>query len=226
MWVQRSAHLVEVGVGGAGVKTAPSARCLQMYFSLLVQGSTSQRPAKIPVVMATQPCWWPCIVEGEIVKYKLWSHFWTHLTEKNSNFFIPGISAFQWVNFTESVLVHTNSSMFLWFERPSQKCFSGLNPTKLTRKALSTLEIFTQLGLQDFLHQWMMYSRAEQLIAVLAKSQYGQMQYPNCRSCNFLIKVKCVPTYSYKRSIVVLQRCAGRQIIFSRCSGTCLFGTD
>lgn len=44
--------------------------------------------------------------------------------------------------------------------------------------------------------------RAKQSIEILSKSQYGQEQYPNCRSCNFLMKVKCVTTCYYKWSIV------------------------
>lgn len=54
---------------------------------------------------------------------------------------VPGIPVFQCVYFTTLPLVHTNSSMFCWFDSPNQKCFSGLKPTKLTRNALSTLEI-------------------------------------------------------------------------------------
>lgn len=52
---------------------------------------------------------------------------------------IPGIKTFQLVNVTLSLLVQTNVSIFFWFERPIQKCFSGLIPTRLTRNALSTL---------------------------------------------------------------------------------------
>lgn len=63
MTFQPSAHLGGGAVGGTGVTIAPSARCLQIYFSLLVQGSTSQRPAKLPVAIATQPCWWPCFCQ-------------------------------------------------------------------------------------------------------------------------------------------------------------------
>ncbi len=68
--------------------------------------------------------------------------------------------------------------------------------------------------------------RAEQLIEILSKSQYGQVQYPNRKSCNSWIKVKCVTAYHYKWRIVMLQRWPGLQIIFSRYKGTCLFGTD
>jgi len=46
-------------VDGAGVVTSSSALCLQMNFSLFEQLSTSQSPAIIPVVMATQPCFLP-----------------------------------------------------------------------------------------------------------------------------------------------------------------------
>lgn len=53
---QPSAHWGGVWVGGGTVATAPSATCLQMYFSWLVQGSRSHSPAEIPVAMATQPC--------------------------------------------------------------------------------------------------------------------------------------------------------------------------
>lgn len=90
---QPSAQVVEGTVGGAGVKTAPSAMCLQIYFSLLVQGSTSQRPAKLPVAIATQPCRWPYFVIDKTVSHHLWSHFQTDLTERR--FSLPGISAFQ-----------------------------------------------------------------------------------------------------------------------------------
>jgi len=45
----------------------------------------------------------------------------------------------------------------------------------------------------------------------------------NRRSCNFLIK--CVTTY-HKLSTLMLQRRLSLQVIFSRCKGTCLFGTD
>uniref|UniRef100_A0A668AFW0 PPFIA binding protein 2 n=1 Tax=Myripristis murdjan TaxID=586833 RepID=A0A668AFW0_9TELE len=40
-----------------------------------------------------------------------------------------------------------------------------------------------------------------------------QVQYPNCRSCNFLTKVKCVTKYCCKLSIMVLQRRPGPQIV-------------
>lgn len=40
--------------------------------------------------------------------------------------------------------------MFFWLERPSQKYFSGLNPTKLTMNALSTLDRLTQVGSLGF----------------------------------------------------------------------------
>ena len=50
-----------------------------MYFSWLVQGSTSQWPAISPVIMATQPCLLPCIVKGDFMKCELWSHFLSHL---------------------------------------------------------------------------------------------------------------------------------------------------
>lgn len=62
--IQPSGHWGGDWVGGAAVKTAPFARCLQMYFELLVQGSTSQSPAKIPVVMAVQPWMLPWVVWG------------------------------------------------------------------------------------------------------------------------------------------------------------------
>lgn len=65
--VQPSAHRGRVGVGATVVTPAPSASCLQMYFVLLVHGSTSQRPEKIPVLSATQPCWWPYIVQRGIL---------------------------------------------------------------------------------------------------------------------------------------------------------------
>lgn len=42
-------------VGGTVVTGTPSAGFLQMYFSLLLQLTTSHSPAKTPVVMATHP---------------------------------------------------------------------------------------------------------------------------------------------------------------------------
>lgn len=64
---------------------------------------------------------------------------------------------------------------------------------------------------------------AKQLVEILWKLQYYQVQYPNGRSCISLIMVKCVTAYHYKRSIKVLQKCRCLQIIFSRCKGTCWF---
>lgn len=61
------------------------------------------------------------------------------------SFSVPGIPVFQCVYVTVLPLVHTNSSIFFWFDSPSQKCFSGLKPTKLIRNALSTLEICKQV---------------------------------------------------------------------------------
>jgi len=34
-------------------------------------------------------------------------------------------------------------------------------------------------------------SRAEQYIEIPSQSQYGQVQYPNHRNCNFLMRMKC-----------------------------------
>lgn len=61
-------------------------------------------------------------------------------------FSVPGLPLFQCVYFTGLPWVHTNSSIFFWFDSPNQKYFSGLKPTKLTRNALSTLEIFEQVN--------------------------------------------------------------------------------
>lgn len=46
------------------------------------------------------------------------------------------------------------------------------------------------------------------------------------RSCNFMIKAKCVTTYHNKRSTGVPQRCPGLCIIFSKCKETFLLGTN
>lgn len=59
---------------------------------------------------------------------------------------VPGLPLFQCVYFTGLPWVHTNSSIFFWFDNPNQKYFSGLKPTRLTRNALSTLEIFKQVN--------------------------------------------------------------------------------
>lgn len=57
--VQPVAHGRGIVVGATVVGGAPSASCLQMYLVLLLHGSTSHRPEKMPVLKATQPCWWP-----------------------------------------------------------------------------------------------------------------------------------------------------------------------
>lgn len=72
-------------------------------------------------------------------KFNCWSIFICSNLKCEVPFSIPGIPVFQWVKLTEFPFVHTNSSMLSWLERPSQKCLSGLKPTKLIRNALSTL---------------------------------------------------------------------------------------
>lgn len=54
--VQPDAQLRAGVVGGTVVTCAPSAGFLQIYFSLLLQLTTSHSPANRPVVMATHPC--------------------------------------------------------------------------------------------------------------------------------------------------------------------------
>lgn len=56
MGVQPDAQLKGTVVGGTVVTSTPSAGFLQMYFSLLLQLTTSHSPANTPVVMATHPC--------------------------------------------------------------------------------------------------------------------------------------------------------------------------
>lgn len=85
--VQPSAHGRGVVVGATVVTPAPSASFLQMYFVLLVHGSTSQRPEKIPVLSATQPCWCPYIVQRGILNVLTAKpHFDVFYKEKNSLF--------------------------------------------------------------------------------------------------------------------------------------------
>lgn len=63
-------------------------------------------------------------------------------------------------------------------------------------------------------------TKAEQLIKILFKLQYGQVQYPNGRNCSVLIKGQMchnIPFYH----IEFLQRWPSLQIIFSRYKGTC-----
>lgn len=54
--VQPGSQLKGAVVGGTVVTCTPSAGFLQMYFSLLLQLTTSHSPANTPVVMATHPC--------------------------------------------------------------------------------------------------------------------------------------------------------------------------
>jgi len=43
-----------------------------------------------------------------------------------------------------------------------------------------------------FYHSVCIEITAEELIEILSKLQYGQVQYPHCKSCNFLIRGICV----------------------------------
>lgn len=56
MGIQPDSQLKGAVVGGTVVTCTPSAGFLQMYFSLLLQLTTSHSPANTPVVMATHPC--------------------------------------------------------------------------------------------------------------------------------------------------------------------------
>ena len=65
-------------------------------------------------------------------------------------------------------------------------------------------------------------TRAEQLIEIWSKSQYGQVQYPHPWSCI----CKRWNVRHFKRSTVVLQRCPGQPILFSRCKKKTLVQTS
>lgn len=56
MGVHPDSQLKGTVVGGTVVTCAPSAGFLQMYFSFVLQLTTSHSPANTPVVMATHPC--------------------------------------------------------------------------------------------------------------------------------------------------------------------------
>lgn len=60
---------------------------------------------------------------------------------------------------------------------------------------------FSPSGCQSKVQDWdhRPCSRAEQLPEILLKSQYVQVIYTNCRSCNFLMKVKCVTKQHIKK---------------------------
>ena len=63
----------------------------------------------------------------------------------------------------------------------------------------------------------MNFQSAEELIELLSNSQYAQEQFSNYRHyAIFLIKVKRIAECHYKYSAVLLQRCSGTQIMFSR----------
>ncbi len=82
--VQSSGQAKAGVVGGAGVVTNPSALCLQMYFSLFKQLSTSQSPEISPVVMATQPCFLPIFFKTK--KYFLKCNTVIMRNQKHNNF--------------------------------------------------------------------------------------------------------------------------------------------
>lgn len=66
--VQPTAQLRAAVVGATVVIRASSASFLQIYFSLLLQLTTSHNPAKVPVAMATHPCFLPFLqytIRGE-----------------------------------------------------------------------------------------------------------------------------------------------------------------
>lgn len=54
-------------------------------------------------------------------------------------FAVPGMPTLKWVNVTFLLLVHLKTFLLSVLDKPVQKYFSGLKPTKLTRKAFSYL---------------------------------------------------------------------------------------
>lgn len=64
-----------------------------------------------------------------------------------------------------------------------------------TRKVGSNKRLSNCAGFSIFT---LSHTGTEQEIEILLKSQYGQVQYPNDRSCNVLTEVKCVTTDHYK----------------------------
>ncbi len=99
---------------------------------------------------------------------------------------------------------HRRGSSFIWRHDSFVKVFFRNN--KELPKAFFHLNDHKKLnqlvGLNISIFR--VWPKNEQLIEILSKLQYGQVQYPNRRSYSFLAKIKCVTTYHYKWSIVVL----------------------
>lgn len=98
--------------------------------------------------------------------------------------------------------------------------------TGLTGRGLTEENDKTQSALIPK-RKWVL-TRAEELIEIKSKLQYGQEQYPNSRSCIFFNHRKMFHDllYHYKSSTLMLQKCHSLKFMFSRHKGTCLFGTD
>lgn len=77
MAVQPDAQLKGGVVGGTVVTCTPSAGFLHMYFSLLLQVTTSHSPANTPVVIATHPCFLSVNQNVTASKlFKKWHNSW------------------------------------------------------------------------------------------------------------------------------------------------------